>query len=123
MSFPKPTTNGGKPTIYLGKTARHLREMLGLTQRAAAEALGISCVHLCNIEKNKSVPSPALLERFREVWNVDLYVLAWCLHGDVEKLPEAVQKPMAELAEAWKQQINEIAARGRKDESCSASDR
>ncbi len=111
--------------IYLGKTARHLRETLGLTQRAAAKALGITCVHLCNIENNKSVPSPALLERFRELWNVDLYVLAWCLHGDAEKLPKPLRKPMVELANAWQEQIGAAAARTCKDarSSCSASDK
>ena len=111
--------------IYLGKTARHLRETLGLTQRAAAKALGITCVHLCNIENNKSVPSPALLERFREIWNVDLDVLAWCLHGDAEKLPKRLRKPMAELARAWQEQLGSAAARNRRDTSspCSTSDK
>ena len=111
--------------IYLGKTARHLRETLGLTQRAAAKALGISYVHLCNVENNKSMPSPALLDRFRELWNVDLYVLAWCLHGDADKLPKPLRKPMAELARAWQEQIGAAAARARKDapSSCSASDK
>ena len=111
--------------IRLGKTARHLRETMGLTQRAAAEALGISCVHLCNVENNKSLPSPALLERFRELWNVDLYVLAWCLHGDADKLPKPLRKPMAELARAWQEQIGAAAVRTRKDapSSCSASDK
>ena len=111
--------------IPLGKTARHLRESLGLTQRAAAKQLDISCVHLCNIENNKSLPSPALLERFRELWNVDLYVLAWCLHGDADHLPKALRKPMAELAMAWQEQIGAAAVRTRKDapSSCSASDK
>ena len=109
--------------IRLGQTARHLRKELGLTQRAAAEQLGISYVHLCNIEKNKSAPSSSLLERYRELWNVDLYVLAWCLHGDTKKLPKAVRKPMAELAEAWQEQIASVAPVKRKDNSspCSAS--
>jgi transcriptional regulator with XRE-family HTH domain len=109
--------------IYLGKTARHLRKSLGLTQRAAAEKLGISCVHLCNIENNKSAPSPALVERFRELWKVDLYVLAWCLHGDTNGLPEPLRKPMAELAKAWQEQLAVVATRNRKDapSSCSES--
>lgn len=109
--------------IHVGKTARHLRESLGMTQRAAAEKLGISVVHLCNIENSKSAPSPALLERFRELWNVDLYMLAWCLHGDLEKLPKAVHKPMAELARAWQGQLDSVIAQHRKDtSSCSTSD-
>lgn len=108
--------------IHLGKTARHLRESLGLTQRAAAKELDISVVHLCNVENNKAVPSPALLERFRELWNVDLYVLAWCLHGDTEKLPKGVRKPMAELAKAWQKQLDQAVASNRKGTpSCSTS--
>jgi transcriptional regulator with XRE-family HTH domain len=109
--------------IPLGKTARHLRESLGLTQRDAAHELHISVVHLSNIENNKALPSPALLERFREIWNVDLYVLAWCLHGDVEKLPQAVRKPMAELAKAWQKQLASAVATNRKNaSSCYTSD-
>jgi transcriptional regulator with XRE-family HTH domain len=109
--------------IYLGKTARHLRESLGLSQRAAAKQLNISCVHLCNIEHNKAMPSPSLLERFRELWDVDLYVLAWCLHGDAEKLPKALRKPMTELAKAWQQQLGSLAVPRREDVNspCSAS--
>src|SRR5437763_1670244 len=95
--------------IHLGKTARYLRERKGLSQRAAAEALGISQVHLSNIENNKAVPSPNLLERYRQLWGVDLYVLAWCLHGDASQLPEAVRGPMLELAKAWKKELGELA--------------
>lgn len=111
--------------IYLGKTARHLRESLGLTQRAAAKQLDISYVHLCNIENNKAMPSPNLLERFRELWDVDLYVLAWCLHGDAEKLPKPLRKPMNELAKAWRRQLGSFGAQHRKNVNspCSASDR
>ena len=109
--------------IPLGKTVRHLRESLGLTQRDAAQGLGISVVHLSNIENNKAVPSPTLLDRFRELWNVDLYMLAWCLHGDVDKLPQAVRKPMAELAKAWQKQLASVLPTNRKNaSSCSTSD-
>ncbi len=109
--------------INLGKTARHLRESQGLTQRAAAQELGISVVHLCNVENDKAMPSPSLLERYRELWNVDLYVLAWCLHGDVEKLPKAVRKPMAELAKAWQEQLRSVASASKDVSPCSTSDR
>ena len=91
--------------IRLGSTARHIRATRGLTQRAAAKALGVSYVHLSNIENDKSIPSPSLLTRYREVWGVDLYVLAWCLHGDTKKLPQSVRKPMAELAQAWRAEL------------------
>ena len=107
MSRPPKTNNyWRKPfMIRLGSTARHIRATRGLTQRAAAKALGVSYVHLSNIENDKSIPSPSLLTRYREVWGVDLYVLAWCLHGDTKKLPQSVRKPMAELAQAWRAEL------------------
>lgn len=91
--------------IKLGKTAKYLRESRGVNQREAAKLLGVSVVHLCNIENNKSAPSSALLDRYSELWGVDLYVLAWCLNGDVEKLPTSLRKPANELAKAWKKQL------------------
>ena len=109
--------------IRLGKTARYLRDSYGLSQRDAADKLGISVVHLCNIENDKAQPSPALLERFRELWGVDLYVLAWCVHGDVKKLPKAVQEPIEELAKAWENQLSSVLGKHRKGgASCSISD-
>src|SRR5262245_10014300 len=94
--------------ITLGKTARELRVSQGVTQRRAAELLEVSVVHLCNIENGKSAPSPALLDRYRELWGVDLYVLAWCLNGDIEKLPPTVRKHATELGLAWKRQLDRI---------------
>ncbi|WZO98621.1 helix-turn-helix transcriptional regulator [Isosphaeraceae bacterium EP7] len=91
--------------IPLGKTARNLRETVGLTQRAMAEELGISAVHLCNIEKNKSVPSQDILDRYRALWGVDLYVLAWCLHGDIGSLPESLRAAAAAIAEGWQKEL------------------
>jgi transcriptional regulator with XRE-family HTH domain len=99
--------------IPLGDTARYVREAHGFTQKEAAKALSVSVVHLCNIENNKSKPSPALLDRFRQVWQVDLYVLAWCLAGDVEKLPKNVRKPAKALAAAWKERLSELLPAGR----------
>ena len=91
--------------IQLGKTARHLREMKDLNQREAAERLGITAVHLCNVENDKAVPSSSLLARYRELWGIDLYVLAWCLNGDVNKLPASIRKPAEQLAKAWQKQL------------------
>jgi transcriptional regulator with XRE-family HTH domain len=94
--------------ISLGKTARYLRERKGLSQKEAAEALGISQVHLSNIEHDKALPSPNLLTHIRELWKVDLYILAWCLYGDLNLLPESVRKPMEQLAKAWKQELGDL---------------
>ena len=95
--------------IKLGSTAKYIRTMHGLKQKVAAERLGISVVHLCNVENNKAEPSADLLERYRECWGIDLYVLAWCLQGDVQKLPQAVRQPMEAIARAWQKQLEEVA--------------
>src|SRR5437879_4690236 len=95
--------------IHLGKTAKYLREQKGLTQRQAAEALGVTQVHLSNIENNRALPSSKLLDRYRELWAVDLYVLAWCLHGDLRRLPKAVREPMRQLADAWQRELGKLA--------------
>ncbi len=94
---------------HIGNAARHLRISLGLTQRAAAQALQISNVHLCNIEANKAVPSEAILNRYREMWNVDLHVLAWCLYGDMQRLPPGVREAGSRLANAWRAELGAIA--------------
>ncbi len=94
--------------IHLGQTARRVREQKGLTQRAAAEILGISYVHLSNIENNKAAPSQSLLNRYKDVWGVDLYILAWCLFGDTNDLPVSVREPMQALAEAWMKQLGDF---------------
>ena len=94
--------------IHIGKTAKYVRERKGLTLRGAAAALGISHVHLSNIENNEATTSLPQLDKFREVYGVDLVVLAWCLFGDIEKLPVAVRGPMKALGEAWKKELGEI---------------
>lgn len=91
--------------ISVGESARDLREQMGLSQKAAAEELGISNVHLCNIENNNAKPSPELLAKYREKWGVDLYVFAWCRTGDVAKLPKQIQTAAEALASGWQQQI------------------
>ena len=62
-----------------GQTARYVRERRGMTQRAAAYALGVSAVHLSNVERGRAVPSSSLITRFNEVYGIDVYVLAYCL--------------------------------------------
>jgi transcriptional regulator with XRE-family HTH domain len=103
--------------LKLGRTARAVREKAGLTQRETAEMLGISVVHLCNIEHNKSGVSDALIDKYRELWNIDLYILGWCLYGDVDSLPPAVREPARKLANAWKKQFDPDSAETEK--SCS----
>ncbi|MDB5337558.1 MAG: hypothetical protein JWN70_3177 [Planctomycetaceae bacterium] len=87
--------------IAIGSTAKSVRERLGITQREAAERLGITPVHLCNVENNKSPASSTLLDKYEEIWGVDLYVLAWCERGDVEKLPKSVRDAAKQLKSFW----------------------
>ena len=91
--------------IRLGKTAKMVRDHFGLTQKETARLLGISIVHLSNIENNLSSPSPSLLDRYMEVWNIDLYVLAWCLFGDTQRLPRTVRSAASTLGEAFQKQL------------------
>jgi transcriptional regulator with XRE-family HTH domain len=94
--------------IKLGKAAKHLREKLELSQRAAADELGISFVHLCRIENGKASPSPEILERFRAAWGIDVYMFAVCLFGEPEHFPAALKVPMASLRRAWKLQLSKL---------------
>ena len=94
--------------MHLGQTARYVRERKQLTLREAAAKLGISHVHLCNIENNHAVASLQLLEKIKDVYGVDLMVLAWCLYGDPDRLPTSVRGPMKALAAAWKNELGDL---------------
>ena len=65
------------PKLFFGAAARDLRVQLGHTQRAMAEQLGISMRYLSRIENNQARPSLDLLDRWRKVFEMDLYVDAF----------------------------------------------
>ncbi|KLU01455.1 MULTISPECIES: helix-turn-helix domain-containing protein [Rhodopirellula] len=90
----------------LGKTARKVRSKLGLSQAKMAKELGISIVQLSKIENDHAMPSPNLIEKYREVANVDLYVMDWCEDPDMTTLPIAVREAAAELRNAWSQEFD-----------------
>src|SRR4051812_5593358 len=90
---------------HIGRTSKFLRKTLGLKQREMAEQLGISVVHYCNIENGKAHPSPDLLERYKDLWDVDLHVLGWSLYGDVSKLPAPLQEAATAIAKSWKHEL------------------
>jgi transcriptional regulator with XRE-family HTH domain len=97
--------------MHIGKAAKHLRDQLGISQREAATRLGISYVHLSNIENNKVIPSAAILEAYKREWDIDLYVMAWCLNGDVDRLPAHFRGPVKQLTAAWQTQIASLLRR------------
>ena len=94
--------------IHVGKTARELREALGLTQVELAEMLDISSVYVSKIENEKSFPTRQIIDRYQEKFGVDLYIFAWCRHGDLEKLPSSIRKSAIELANAWEKRFEKI---------------
>lgn len=103
--------------VYVGKTARHLRESLGLTQVEMAELLDITNIHLSNVENNKAFPSQGLIDRYREKFGIDLYVLAWCRQGDADKLPAGVRQSAERLARAWEKRIEGLIKQRRRPQS------
>lgn len=63
----------------VGKALREVRNLRGMTQAGAAKMVGLSAVHLCNVESGESVPSPRVLFSLCEFYGVTpgmLYVLA-----------------------------------------------
>jgi transcriptional regulator with XRE-family HTH domain len=103
--------------INVGNTARQLRESLGLTQQEMADSLGITNVHLSHIENSKSFPSQDLIDRFRDRFEVDLYILAWCSDKtNEERIPLSLRKPAAQLARAWERRLVNIVKSHRKSE-------
>ena len=94
--------------IHLGQTARYVREKKGLTLRDAASLLSISHVHLCNLENNHAVASLQLIEKMKKVYGVDLMIMAWLRHGDVERLPPSVREAAKALAKAWESELDDI---------------
>jgi transcriptional regulator with XRE-family HTH domain len=104
--------------IHVGKTVREFREALGLTQHEMASELGVTNVHLSNIENDKSFPSQDLIDRFHSKFEVDLYILAWCRSAESGRnLPAPLRKPAALLAKAWEDRLRDVVKRYRKAES------
>jgi transcriptional regulator with XRE-family HTH domain len=103
--------------ISLGKAALDLRTRLNLSLRQAASELGISYVHLCNIENGKASPSPETIERFHEAWGIDLYMFAIAFHSDDRATPKALQAPVKSLAEGWKKHIDALVRQRAKEAS------
>jgi transcriptional regulator with XRE-family HTH domain len=91
--------------ISLGKAAQDLRARLNLSLRQAAMELGVSYVHLCNIENGKASPSPEMLEKFHDAWGIDLYMYALAFFPDERATPKSLKAPVKALAAGWKRHI------------------
>ena len=90
---------------FLGATAKLVRSRMSLTQDDMASQLGISVVHLSNIENCKAMPSSQLIEKYHEVSGVDLYVMDWCNNADASELPVDVQNAAKKLQKFWELEL------------------
>lgn len=112
---PKASQNQQQPVvtemISIGEAARYLRNRFGLSQRDAAAELGISYVHLSNIENGKALPSPTMLDKYREAWGIDLYMLAVGMFSDEETVPKPLRASVKAMTEAWKAEIEDVIQR------------
>ncbi len=100
--------SGVGEVINLCDAARELRSRIGLSVRKAADELGMSYVHLSNIENQKVSPSPEVIDRFRQAWGIDLYMFAVCKFSDLEEYPERVARPLERLRAAWEREIDDL---------------
>lgn len=101
--------------INLGNAARDLRTKLNMSLREAASELGVSFVHLCNIENGKASPSPEVIEKFHDAWGIDLYMYAIAYHSSDRDTPKSLRGPVKALAEGWKRHIESLLRERRKD--------
>lgn len=116
-----PTFNSESIAMMnVGKVARELRESLRLTQHEMVRELGITNVRLSLIETGKSFLSRRLMDRFREKFEVDPYVLAWCRHArGANRNPASLRQPATALAKACDEHFETIVRQYRKrDRSC-----
>lgn len=91
--------------ISLGASALILRRKLGVSQRDAALALGLTEQEVGGIESEEIALTDELLDRYLSVWGVDLTTLAWCESPDYSRLPKSVQKISADLGDIWREEI------------------
>ncbi len=105
--------------INLGEAARHLRERLELSQRAAALELGISHVHLSNIENGKASPTAAMIEKYYEAWSIDLYMFAVANFTTDDRVPITLRPTVEKMRQAWNLEIeSRISARQEETAQC-----
>lgn len=58
--------------MNFGTSIKRLRDKKEWSQRAAAKVLGITPVHLCNLEADKSWPSRQMVETVERVYGVQM---------------------------------------------------
>ncbi|MCA9028904.1 MAG: helix-turn-helix transcriptional regulator [Planctomycetaceae bacterium] len=94
--------------IKLGEAAKYLRQRLELSQRAAAEELGMSHVHLNKIENGTTSPTASMIERYYDRWGIDLYMLAVSKFSSSDRVPASLGNAVEGLRDAWEIEIESI---------------
>lgn len=56
--------------MQIGKTIVTLRNSKGIKQDFIAKQAGITATHLCNIERGKAKPSPAMIIKLAKVFDI-----------------------------------------------------
>ena len=83
----------------IGKRFRHYREKSGLSQKQAAEQIGVNYYQLGNYETNRSEPSISVLKKMSKVYQVSIDQLVGNNRFQKE-LTEQEQKKMDDLFKA-----------------------
>jgi transcriptional regulator with XRE-family HTH domain len=105
MTTPTTPPTPPPPPLRLGRTVSAIRERLGLSREAMADRLRVSHATMDEIEAN-AVPTPeAVVDRFREAYDLDLYSAAWSLFGDNSRLPARLQGPASALQAGMDQRL------------------
>ena len=88
------------------------RLCLGMTQKAAAEALGDSSVHLSNVARGVTQPSASLMSRLTEVYGANVPILCYCTGDDDDDVPERVNLARRKLTKAPRRQLGDAVKAG-----------
>lgn len=90
--------------LDIGAAIREVRGMLELSQREAARGMGISHVHLNNIENGRSYPTTGILEKVFASWGVDVYVYAALLQENTFRLLNMPDSTQARIRAAYRKE-------------------
>jgi hypothetical protein len=51
------------------------------------------------------------MDRYLELWGIDLPVLAWCESPDYSRLPASMRQLAAEIGDLWQEEVDEVLQR------------
>lgn len=94
--------------IKLGVALKHVRDSFDLSQRAAAQELGVTSAYLCRLENGQVAPTATMIDRIYDVWGIDLYVMAACMFSDENRFPSESQMSIRRLKDSWAKEIDRI---------------